>query len=382
MHQVSLTKALQRLHRLSGEPSTREISRRTRGALSHTTVSQTLRGTQQLPSWRSVELVVTALEGDQEEFRSLWVAAREAEENRRPFPKGKPDASRQFVAADGELSPATSSVINKSRLIRRDHGKDKAISFLEEWQSGKPVSTAVLVELVSLTGYEEKGIDQYSELIEEAIADDYPETSGSALWLAYRCEKRQDRKRALFLLMCALRMAPNSARVLYRIGDYYETSNDLEKAGIFYRRACEVEIDSVYLYSVVNVLCMLGQPQEAARICQEAYIKTKNTDVVDGWAKALLVSGAHDEAVRVLREHANSVPKDRGYSLQELGQILCQINRFEEAKEVYEEILEGDPGAYERDHALGGLAYIHLMQGNESEGRSFLARVLEGASDS
>ncbi|MEE1768434.1 tetratricopeptide repeat protein [Streptomyces sp. JV185] len=380
MYQVSLKKALQRLHRLSGEPSTREISRRTHGALSHTTVSQTLRG-EQLPSWRSVELVVTALQGSRDEFRSLWIAAREAEGDRKPLPKGQSGATRQFMPADGELLPPVASAINRARLIKRDHGEEKAISFLEDWQSGKSVSSAVLVELASLVGYKEMEGGRYSGLIDNAIADDYPETAGSALWLAHQCKERQNGDRCLFFLMSALRMAPNSARVLYRVGDYYE-SDDIEKAAHFFRRACEIEIDSTYLHSVVNVLCMLGQPQEAVRICQEAYVKEKGSDVVYSWAKALLTAGVHDEAVRVLREHADSFPKEREYSLEEIGRLLCQINRLEEAKRVYEEILENDPGPYARGHALTGLAYIHLTQGNEAEGRSLLALVLDGNSDS
>ena len=72
-----LRSRLQRLHRHNGEPSTREISRRTDRAISHTTVSLVLRCAKN-PRWGQLELVVEALGGDAEEFRPLWVAVCDA----------------------------------------------------------------------------------------------------------------------------------------------------------------------------------------------------------------------------------------------------------------------------------------------------------------
>jgi peptide deformylase len=74
-----LRERLRRLHRTSGEPSTREISRRTAKAISHTTVSAVLH-CRTSPRWGQLELVVEALGGDTDEFRDLWVAARDAED--------------------------------------------------------------------------------------------------------------------------------------------------------------------------------------------------------------------------------------------------------------------------------------------------------------
>lgn len=73
-----LVVALRELHLHKGEPSTRVIARATGGEISRDTVSRVLRG-QDLPRWRSLELVVTALDGDVESFRTLWVSARRAE---------------------------------------------------------------------------------------------------------------------------------------------------------------------------------------------------------------------------------------------------------------------------------------------------------------
>ena len=70
---------LQRLYRANGEPSSREVSRRTDRAVSHTTVNGLLKCSK-TPRWSHLEVVVTALGGDVEEFRRLWVAVRDAED--------------------------------------------------------------------------------------------------------------------------------------------------------------------------------------------------------------------------------------------------------------------------------------------------------------
>ena len=64
---------LQRLHLHNGKPSTRDISRRTNRAISHTTVSLVLRCAKN-PGWGQLELVVEALGGDTKEFHPLWIA--------------------------------------------------------------------------------------------------------------------------------------------------------------------------------------------------------------------------------------------------------------------------------------------------------------------
>jgi hypothetical protein len=62
----------------AGELSTRDISRSTGHAISHDTVNRVLRG-EGRPHWRSLELVVKALGGDVETFRTLWLSGRQAE---------------------------------------------------------------------------------------------------------------------------------------------------------------------------------------------------------------------------------------------------------------------------------------------------------------
>ncbi|MFC9946700.1 hypothetical protein [Streptomyces pratensis] len=64
------------LHRRGGEPSFRTIAQRTAKAISHTTAGNVLR-CDSAPGWGPLELVVEALGGDTDTFRTLWVAVRD-----------------------------------------------------------------------------------------------------------------------------------------------------------------------------------------------------------------------------------------------------------------------------------------------------------------
>ncbi|WUR59786.1 toll/interleukin-1 receptor domain-containing protein [Micromonospora chokoriensis] len=78
--------ALKDLYLQAGAPSSREVSLLTKGAVSHTTVAEALRG-RTLPRWSAVEALVLALHGDPESIRPLWVEARE-ERNTKAHAKG------------------------------------------------------------------------------------------------------------------------------------------------------------------------------------------------------------------------------------------------------------------------------------------------------
>jgi hypothetical protein len=68
--------ALRVLHAQAGAPSTRSLATLT-GTVSHTTVAEALAG-RRLTSWPVVSRIVTALGGDQDQFRQLWQSASEA----------------------------------------------------------------------------------------------------------------------------------------------------------------------------------------------------------------------------------------------------------------------------------------------------------------
>lgn len=77
---AELTTELRLLHEAAGFPSTRAISRKAAqngDMVSHTSVHEAIAG-HRLLSWRVMEAMVKALDGDPEHFRSLWAANRGA----------------------------------------------------------------------------------------------------------------------------------------------------------------------------------------------------------------------------------------------------------------------------------------------------------------
>ncbi len=74
---ADLASALRSLRAQAGTPSLRELARRA-GTISHTTVADLLAGAR-VASWDVVSAFVRACEGDEEEIRRKWLAARNAE---------------------------------------------------------------------------------------------------------------------------------------------------------------------------------------------------------------------------------------------------------------------------------------------------------------
>ena len=103
---AKLRNRLQRLYRHAGEPSTREVSRRTSKAISHTTVHGVLRCAK-IPRWGQLELIVEALHGDIDEFRALWIMVRDAAdglEAAMPEPTPSQDQAAKFPRLRAEDS--------------------------------------------------------------------------------------------------------------------------------------------------------------------------------------------------------------------------------------------------------------------------------------
>jgi len=67
--------AITALHLKAGAPSSRAVASRI-GQVSHDTVNRTVKG-RTIPSWPIAAKIVLALGGDLDEFRALWISARE-----------------------------------------------------------------------------------------------------------------------------------------------------------------------------------------------------------------------------------------------------------------------------------------------------------------
>ncbi|MDX3658652.1 toll/interleukin-1 receptor domain-containing protein [Streptomyces sp. ID05-26A] len=92
---TALTSAVRDLHTRRGSPSSRTLAS-TIGGISHSTVNAVLNGTR-LPTWPVLSKVISALDGEEEQFRGLWVTARESSQLDEAV--GRPTGSQVSVFA-------------------------------------------------------------------------------------------------------------------------------------------------------------------------------------------------------------------------------------------------------------------------------------------
>jgi hypothetical protein len=119
--------AMRELQLQAGEPSTREIA----GAInySHTTVAQVLAGTK-CPKWPTLKAVVGHLDGDLEQFKQLWVAARRSAGMSAEFldvSETEPDDD----TPEGQSRRQRPTVLRLTRTTARDGTQSEALEIFD-----------------------------------------------------------------------------------------------------------------------------------------------------------------------------------------------------------------------------------------------------------
>lgn len=177
---------IQRLHRTTGEPSTRDIAHRTGGTFSHTTVHAVLR-CQKVPRWGQLELVVEALGGSTDEFRQLWIAVRDSEDDQRVKTRGGPAALRN--GSSGDLNditdlPTGAAGIMLSNEFRRLHSEAGRPTESEIVELAKDVVVDVATVVSVLRARTELAGLGAHEVIATALGADAGELAGiRRLWV-------------------------------------------------------------------------------------------------------------------------------------------------------------------------------------------------------
>ena len=89
----------------------------------------------------------------------------------------------------------------------------------------------------------------------------------------------------------------------------------------------------------------LGRNDDARKTLANAYARggDKDTSTVVSYAGILRLFGETNEALAVLQKHEASGPARKGY-LFNLGDILTELNRYEDAKDAFTELVELHPG--------------------------------------
>jgi tetratricopeptide (TPR) repeat protein len=332
---------LKAAHLASGELSTREISRRVHGAVSHTTAHQVLRAAT-LPSWRALEPVVDALGADPEDFKKLWVQARSEEKGGRSV-IAKNNTYRE------DLRPHLAGAFNLFRHYCRVEKFEEAKAFLIS-QIDPPSTSKIdlVVELYDRFYYQDQKIlTKYDPVIqdftESGDATDV-ESAHSAHSLARRCLEQNNPQRALVFAQRAHAINPHAfgfvamhAEALIALGLY-------EQAEAVATTAHELDPKPTYFFysPLADVLRMKGDYKRLEELAEQSY---ENAGGPSGnepstYARCLLQCGKPEKAISVINA---ALEHDQGkWARAELlvtaAKAYCQQSSFSDAKAA----LQGD----------------------------------------
>ncbi|MFI5677032.1 tetratricopeptide repeat protein [Streptomyces cellulosae] len=366
---------LQRIRREAGDPSTREISRKAHGAVSHTTAHHVLRA-ETVPSWGSLEPVVVALGGDVAEFKKLWIAARDhADAGSENIVQG---ADPRYKYRD-LTAPYVAARLNLVGIYHTKGEHEKCLELLFDWAGSPPPDATMLGELCSLHLYGEYNArvrERYSYEVRKDVAlkaqiEDVDTIDSCFHWARF-CEGIGRMDRALSWAAQARCINPHSPRAMRIQADIMMTAGRYSEAADLFLKAHELDsgFSVGWHVSLRDALKVTGRLDELAKVCKGNYeraVATKGNSLfhLTDYLSALRVSGNFSEARRVgltLKEYIVD-GKAPGYCRIEYAELMEDLGQIEEAKWA----LKGRSGTVEDEDVEAAYAnLIYRVEGAEA----------------
>lgn len=335
---AALRAQLKAAHLASGELSTREISRRSHGAVSHTTAHQVLRAAT-LPSWRTLEPVVDALGANLEEFKKLWIRAR-SDEERAEVGTAAGNAYRE------DVSTSLAAALNLFRQYCSRKEEEKAKAFLiSRIGTRADENIELVIELYDRFYYKDEEISaHYDPVIQsfEKFGDpEELEIAKSAHKLARRCLERGNAQRALAFAQRAVLRNPFwyghfsiHAEVLISLGLYVE-------AEVAATAAHELEAGfTLFSYSpLADVLKFNRDYKRLEQLTKESYENSGGPGGSESanYAECLMLCGKTEDAISILKEGlaAGKVSEwERTELLIFTARAMCQQGSYSSARSI------------------------------------------------
>lgn len=324
---TDLTARLRELHLDAGEPSTRRIAAQTAGAVSHSTVHQALAG-KRLPRWGALELIVEALGGDPDEFRTAWKSARLQEAGPDQGQPAKPVAAGERY----RLSEWVEVTRGKGRAARHIAARmiaegriPEATEFLKR-EVGKALGGPLTVLYLTVL----KGREEYAKLL-EALRFVEMESAEDAQEVADLMEGHLgDIEAACRHMRNALRLDPGNGEYAWSLAGLLDILGRTEEAVRYYRRGAELcpdDDDCVggYLMALVRA----GDFAEAERFGRA--VPVRGPEAREWLAQALALQGKFGEAEQELLPLL-----DRGYVALILARMRVAAGRHDDALALLE----------------------------------------------
>ena len=183
---------------------------------------------------------------------------------------------------------------------------------------------------------------------------------------------------ALREYLVAAELDPGEVSTCFHLISAYRLAGDWEKALGWARRALVLDPGHPLLYQELAEICEhLGMTAEAGRARSMAE-QTYDAEILYAKAMRSAWEGRGREAEKLLRESAGKNPK-LARAWIDLGDLLRQETRPEEARDAYLRALEASPG---ESRAVLGLAEALRTEGREEEAFRFCLEAVQGGAAS
>jgi len=188
--------------------------------------------------------------------------------------------------------------------------------------------------------------------------------------LAHRDAGRMEEAEAS--LRRAIELAPEQPEALQSLGLLLASQGRSSEAVKVLKRHAELQPDdAITLKALGAELARLGRWEEAIHLLEDAWRKTRTTEVGITYGRYLIRMQQRELAEQVLRQVAEAAPEPR--PLVEWAYALVLLERHEEALSVLQRILQMDPGF---DRAWRGMSGCYLALGQRSKALETAERAL------
>ncbi len=220
--------------------------------------------------------------------------------------------------------------------------------------------------------YESRLFEDAAQTLKEAIALDATQPTAYALLTKAYLELGKAAS-AQQVLDAADRAGLTSAEITYLKGVVFEQRGELDAAVEAYAKARKLDPSNVdYLVAHVECLVSLDRAEKAVRLLNENADRIDDDGTVSALAAHIAsLLGDTSQACHSFGQ-ALASQSDSPLVTEELGRLLVQAQRYEEALAILSPVLDADSGEQASGVVRRAVATCHLALGNPASAREVL----------
>ena len=157
----------------------------------------------------------------------------------------------------------------------------------------------------------------------------------------YYDDQRDGSKRAIRTLRKAVAFNPNNSKAYYGLGADYYGAGKYDKSEEMYKRACELENNSIYKFEYANLLMVNGKNEEA-KIILEELIKKDFEFGKENFAKIKYSYIANKIQLRKFENIENEINElkletanNDDFFVEEFAELYYLVGSYEKSRKIY-----------------------------------------------